>query len=208
MKQKGFIAVFSILGLAIMSYFYSCRPSEDKQLLSQTASVTLRASAEVSLELSKNDTLAIIDNIKAFLIWYKNNYLKVNEFEFTSSDSTGNYVVNTKECEKYLQYLKSSELISEDYIQEWRKYFSSRKEYFIDNPQNEGPAEGFDMDLVLITQEPELILDAIDKLEFKAIEINSNNAVMQVNGEFMYNFEMSKKEGKWKIDYIATENYD
>ena len=88
------------------------------------------------------------------------------------------------------------------------KYFTDKASYLKENLQNEGPPEGFEFDLILITQEPELILNAIEKLEFVVLEAKNNKAVMQISGDGKYNIDMTKKKGKWKIDYIATENYD
>ncbi len=157
---------------------------------------------------NSNDTLNMIQTIKGFLHWYKQNYKKANSFKFTYEDKPGNYQVNLKDGENYLQYLKSSGYISDEYISLWMKYFTDKASYLKENLQNEGPPEGFEFDLILITQEPELILNAIEKLEFVVLEAKNNKAVMQISGDGMYNIDMTKKKGKWKIDYIATENYD
>ena len=157
---------------------------------------------------NSNDTLNMIQTIKGILHWYKENYKKANSFNFTYEYKQCNYQVNLKYDENYLQYLKSSGYISDEYVSLWMKYFTDKASYLKENLQNEGPPEGFEFDLVLITQEPELILNAIEKLEFILLETKNNKAVMQISGEGMYNIDMTKEKGKWKIDYIATENYD
>ncbi|MGB4959856.1 MAG: hypothetical protein WBO36_10305 [Saprospiraceae bacterium] len=158
--------------------------------------------------LNNTDSIAITKTIKGFLLWYKSNYKKANSVGFTKSDNKGNYVVDMVACNKYLSILKSSTFISESYISDWRKYFESKSESFKDNPQNEGAPEGFDMDLVLITQEPELILNNVKHLKFRVKEMHKSTAIMEVVGDSPYNFEMSKIKGKWMIDYIGSENYD
>ena len=163
---------------------------------------------QINTEISTGDSISMVKTIKNFLNWYKANYIKAYAFRFTTSDANGNYIVDLNECEKYLQHLKSSKEISHTYLTEWRKYFKSRVQYFKDNPQNEGPPAGFDFDLVLFNQEPDLILNAVDQLKFSIKERNKATAVVEVSGEFVYEFELSLIKGKWKIDYISTANYD
>ncbi len=208
MKRIILILVFISLVAITLAYFYREPHTLENPLPDMTSLDTLIQMQVDTTVVVMNDTMMLQKTIKGFLTWYKVNYAKANGFKLTYADAKGNYQVDSKECEKYLQFLKSSGHISESYIVDWRKYFDSKVEYFKDNIQNEGPPEGFSMDLVLITQEPELILNAIDKLKFKTKEIDDSSAVIEVTGESMYEFELSKKDGLWKIDYISTENYD
>jgi hypothetical protein len=77
-----------------------------------------------------------------------------------------------------------------------------------ENLQKEGPPDGFEFDLVLITQEPELVLNEINNLQFMVSEKNGDKAMLQIVGELGYDFELIKENGKWMIAYIATMNYD
>ncbi len=154
------------------------------------------------------DSTQITSSIKKFLLWYKSNYAKANGFGLVKNDKAGNYTVDQDACKKYLQYLKGSGYISDTYVAEWSSYFRSREEYFKINVQNEGPPEGFSYDLVLLTQEPELILDAIHTLAYKIKETRDNFVVMEVQGAWLYDFEMSRKNGVWRIDYISSTNFD
>ena len=178
--------------------------------LAASASSTFAVSANPNLLSTpqNRDSAAVIQPIKGFLRWYRANYNKANDFSWTITDQTGNYAVDHVACEQYLKYLQSSGYISNTYIKEWRKFFKSKAQYFKEFPQSEGPPYGFDLDLVLITQEPELILDHLDKLKFKIKSRTAKTAIVEVVGEFSYEFELSLVQGKWKIDYIATMNYD
>ena len=82
---------------------------------------------------NSNDTLNMIQTIKGFLHWYKQNYKKANSFKFTYEDKLGNYQVNLKDGENYLQYLKSSGYISYEYISLWMKNFSDKASYLKKN---------------------------------------------------------------------------
>lgn len=201
-------AFLTILGLCI-TVSHSCRPQANEAPMSHELKDSIVLEAQKPMLHASNDTLETINSIKGFLKWYKHHYTTVNNFLLTTSDSKGYYMVDEKACENYLSFLKSSGYISESYISDWRKYFTSKVQFFKEQPQNEGPPEGFDMDLVLLTQEPEYILNDIDKLKFKTTTIKGNTAVIEVSNAYsMYDFEMSKIDGKWIIDYIATQNYD
>lgn len=161
-----------------------------------------------ALRLILHDSTEMKKTVKSFLKWYKLNYKKSNNFGFTFQDKDGNYQVSLKECQKYLDYLLSSGFVSKVYEKEWMKYFIMKEKYLKENLQNEGPPEGFEFDLVLITQEPEIILNQIDQLVFHVTKNEEGKMVVRLEGEFGYDFEMSKENGIWKIDYIATMNYD
>jgi hypothetical protein len=208
MKQNIISILLRSLALSAFSFFYLACSSNNSKVPTEVSIDTIMQVPIPTIDQGNNDTVFLINSIKHFLTWYKVNYAKANGFKFTYSDVKGNYQVDITECEKYLQFLQSSGYISENYTADWRKYFDSKVEYFKDTPQNEGPPDGFGMDLVLLTQEPELILNAIDKLQFKTKEIKNINAIIEVSGESMYEFEMSKIDGQWIIDYIATQNYD
>lgn len=148
------------------------------------------------------------ETVKDFLRWYKTHYTKANSFGFTYQDKQGNFHVSIAQGEEYLNFLKSSGYIADKYVELWLQYFKDKALYLEENPQNEGPPEGFEFDLVLITQEPELMLNEIENLQFAVSENNGEKAILQVAGNWGYDFEMTKVNGKWLIEYIATMNYD
>ncbi len=156
---------------------------------------------------NSNDKLEMIKTVKGFLHWYKKNYTKANSFGFTYQDRNGNFQVSTTQGLEYLKFLKSSGFISQKYVDVWLKYFMDKAQYLKENPQNEGPPEGFEFDLVLITQEPELVFKEIEKMTFTVTEKKGDKAILQING-LGYNIDLVKESGKWMIEYIATENYD
>lgn len=158
-------------------------------------------------EVAPNDTLAMTNTVKGFLKWYKDNYEKANSFGFTYQDKQGNYHVSVQQCEEFLKYLKSSGYISDVYVGLWMQYFKDKAEYLEKNLQNEGPPEGFEFDLVLITQEPELVFKEVDKMKCSVMERKGDKATLQIDG-LGYNIDLGKENGKWMIEYIATENYD
>ncbi|HRD08743.1 MAG TPA: hypothetical protein PK037_14285, partial [Saprospiraceae bacterium] len=89
-----------------------------------------------------------------------------------------------------------------------QEYFTSKAVYWESSPQNEGPPEGFDYDLVLLTQEPELFYEDPKKLSFDVVEMEKDFAVITTTADWPLYFEMTKRKGIWMIDYISSEGYD
>ncbi|MBK7233067.1 MAG: hypothetical protein IPH93_12605 [Saprospiraceae bacterium] len=187
--------------LILLGVFVSCKSNSK-------AEPTENLASDTTVPEMENDSTKMVRTVKEFLGWYKSNYNKANDFGFTFQDPQGNYMVNLDECQKYLNFLKSSGHISEIYEKEWKKYFESKAQYLKENLQNEGPPEGFEFDLVLITQEPEIILNKIDALQYVVTNNEEGTTVVRIEGELGYDFEMNLENGIWKIDYIATMNYD
>jgi len=185
----------------LLFILFACKPTTTSGD-SSTQAETISPSVEII-----NDTVAMTKTVKEFLTWYKNNYTQTNSFGFTYQDKQGNYHVSVQQGEEYLKYLKSSGYISDVYVNLWMQYFKDKSDYLEKNPQNEGPPEGFEFDLVLITQEPELVFKEIEKMKCTAIERKGDKAILQIDG-LGYNIDLSKENGKWMIEYIATENYD
>jgi hypothetical protein len=159
-----------------------------------------------------NDSVNIKANIVAFLRWYKTNLNKAASFPLLSKDSQDYFMVNRKACTAYLAFLKSSKYISTKYIGYWQRYFDDKAADLKKEKIRSDVPEGFDMDFVLITQEPELILDAIDSLKLTVVSMNRTMAVIGVilpsDTTVDYEFEMAKTKQGWQINYISTQNFD
>ena len=154
------------------------------------------------------DSVKVAGVITSFVLWYKSSYFEIHKMPLTYTNNEGQYRVDTNATEIYLARLKSSGYISDNYIRDWRQYFASRALSFVENPQTEGPPEGFDFDLVVLTQEPELLWENIHSAKFSIIEETRNAAVVQVDGEWSHIFELSKTGEKWQIDYISIAEPD
>ncbi len=159
-----------------------------------------------------NDTTQVKDNITAFLTWYKANYKQATSFPFLQKDKSGNPVVNDAACKAYLDYLSSSKLLSAKYREYWQQFFNDKKIELATNPIGTDVPEGFDMDLVLITQEPERVLERIDSIQYHIVSMNDSVALVGLkwpaHKDMQYEFEMAKGKAGWLINYISTPNYD
>lgn len=156
----------------------------------------------------QKDTSQVIHTITDFLKWYKTNYTEIHKTGLSYTNEQGFYQVDTVACQRYLDKLLSSGYLSQEYKKLWEAYFDSKAEWWKTNSQNEGPPEGFDYDLVLLTQEPELYYNQPDTLAYEVIEFSDQMAVVAVKSDWTLYFEMTLEKGKWKIDYISGEGYD
>ena len=127
-------------------------------------------------------------------------------------DSKGFYMLNKKASMGYLNFLKTSNLVSAKYIVYWKKYFDDKAIMLKKEKIKSDIPEGFDFDFVLITQEPEIILNRIDSLQLNTLSITDSKAVIGVkllsDLSVDYEFEMDKTSQGWQVSYIATQNYD
>lgn len=105
-----------------------------------------------------------------FLKWYKANYEAFRNIRFVDT-SQKYYSVNLTNCEQYLQQLKGSGYVSDNYIAKWHAYFEKHAEQYKTVRQTDGPPEGFEYDFVLHTQEIDETLHAIDALKITAYTV-------------------------------------
>lgn len=168
--------------------------------------------ADTRITLRADDSLNATKSITGFLRWYKTNMQKVNRFTLLPKNKKGYYVVDEKACAGYLAFLKSSGFVAPKYIGYWQRYFHDKAVSIAKEKLRSDIPEGFDMDLVLLTQEPDLVVKEIDKLQFTVVSINKEAAVMGMkvpaDSSIQYEFEMYKRGKAWQIGYISTPNYD
>lgn len=91
-----------------------------------------------------------------------------------------------------------------------RTFLTKQAENLKKNPNQSDIPEGFDLDFVLATQEPELILYHINQTIFKTYSLTETAAVIglswPVEDGMKYKVSMHKNKQGWQIDSIATED--
>ncbi len=162
--------------------------------------------------VSKTDPASPQLAITKFLKWYKANIHKAASLPILIKDSADNFMVNKAACSRYLALLKSSGCLSERYMAYWKSFFDDKAIGLEANPVQSDIPDGFDLDFVLLTQEPELVLNHINEIKFGIVTKYKNNIVVSLQWPqkeaMQYNFEMHKTSAGWQIDYIATPNFD
>jgi hypothetical protein len=146
-----------------------------------------------------------LQTVTAFLSWYETNYHHANSFGLVNQDDSVFYSVNFEETEKYLGYLKSSGFVSDAYLNSFRKYFNEAEAAFKKDPINEGPPPGFDYDIILFTQEPELVFEKKNNPTVLVSTVTENTAVLQLDIGMKLHFNLSRNNGKCLIDGIQND---
>jgi len=144
-----------------------------------------------------------LQTVKDFLNWYGVNYKKATSFGLVNQGDSVNYSVNFEETEKFLAYLKSSGFVSDEYLNAFRKQFTAAQYFFEKDPINEGPPQGFDYDIVLWTQEPDLVIEKGKNPILISSEIHDDSASLRLDVYMKLQFNLSKKDQKWLIDRIS-----
>ena len=162
--------------------------------------------------IEKSDSIAAQDVILQFLHWYKVNLNEANSFPILRKDSDNNYMLNMEAVTDYLNFIESSKCTSAKYRVLWQKFFDDKAILLKQEKLQSDMPEDFDLDFVLISQEPDEILNQLSNTKFKVLSENKSEALINVfypQKELMnYEFEVSKTHGKWQIDYISTSNFD
>jgi len=171
-----------------------------------------RQMAAATTKTNENESTKVIKSITGFLNWYNAQLHKANSFPFLAKDGNGFYVIDKKACSNYLAFLRSSKYISQNYIDAWQVFFDDKATLLKEQKMKDDIPEDFDMDFILMTQEPEVVLNNISKLKFKVVTMNSKTALIDVklpaDSTVDYKFEMINGKGGWQIEYISTANYD
>ena len=147
-----------------------------------------------------------IQTIKNFLNWYEANYKQANSFDLVNQGDSVFYSVNFDQTEKYLSFLKSSGFVSDTYLNNFRNHFNKAEENFKAHPVNDGPPEGFDYDIVILTQEPELVFEKKNNPTIITSKFDNNSATLTLDIGMELIFKLSYESGGWKIDEISYSN--
>ena len=138
------------------------------------------------------------------LSWYKNNIGAASRIQLVNQKEGTPYSVNFKNGERYLTFLKSSNRLTDSYLNEWRKYFGERDAGFKFTGQKEGPPTGFEYDLVMLSQEVDLQLASLDSIKIDAVKVSNNKATVHCTLLDSYEFRLIKRNNRWMINEILN----
>lgn len=161
--------------------------------------------------LENPDAVSAQKVIIKFLQWYKANLNKANSFPILIKDRNDYYTINKKAVTDYLNYMKSSKCVSPKYLEHWQNFFDGRAIQLKKNKLKSDIPEGFDYDFVLITQEPDLVLNQISRAKFKTISTTTSACLIDASwpakDSMKYKFEMNYGKDGWQISYISIPNF-
>lgn len=144
--------------------------------------------------------------VRNFLKWYKENRAGLEKFDLVTAkpgDKTKAYRVNFSETEKYLNELKKSGFLSDQYINTFRRYFETADANLEKYPQYDGPAQGFGIDLVLQAHDYGEILDHLKKAKYLVKPVNQNSTKVYVRfPTVVMLLKLTKTGNTWLIDSL------
>lgn len=159
---------------------------------------------------------SIKGSIIGFLKWYKSKTADTSKIFYSfikpkSSAISSKDRVDMENVEKYLSMLRTSNFLSETYLNNKRQYFINTDKDLETGPRLEGIVKigDLDSDMVLQSYEPETILDKIEKGIFKKIVTLSDKAIVNFfipDNATPLLFTLTKTKGHWQIDEIAYYN--
>ena len=144
-----------------------------------------------------------LQTVKDFLKWYGVHYKEATSFGLVNQGDGVYYSVNFGETEKFLAYMKSSGFVSDEYLNNFRTYFKEAEEVFKKDSINEGPPPGFDFDIVLQTQEPELVIEKGNNPILISSQVHDEEATLNLDVGMKLTFTLTKDKSGWKIDWIS-----
>ncbi|GAB3941305.1 hypothetical protein GCM10028805_04330 [Spirosoma harenae] len=144
--------------------------------------------------------------VEDFLIWYKDNLPYISQIDLVDQEPGKPYAVNARNADRYLTYLRSSEMLTDHFVDEWNTFFKERQEGFELTHQTEGIPTGFDYDLVMLTltQDVAKQMDSLNTLKINSVDINKDNASVKLFLVEDYEFKLVKQYNSWFIDEILN----
>ncbi len=144
-----------------------------------------------SVANSANCTTTAVYN---FFKWYKNNYELISNINFVKVDGSLPYRINNEQVTIFINFLKTSNIFSERFLDDKKEYFRNCDELYVKNHQNDGPAEGLEADLFLYSQDVSEILGRYKESKFTANMLN-NMCIIEViyNDSFDLIFTVNNK---------------
>lgn len=146
--------------------------------------------------------------VVSFLTWYKNHIQEANRSPLVNQTEGKPYSVNLKNGERYLTYLKSSHLLTDAYLNQWRTFFRERQAGFRQSPQSEGPPTGFDYDLVMLNQDVDMQFAALKSLKMGKVVVSNDKATVGFTLLDTYEFGLVRQNGRWLINEILNQSQE
>ncbi|MBX2905471.1 MAG: hypothetical protein KF744_05500 [Taibaiella sp.] len=97
--------------------------------------------------------------VRDFFEWYAGNYETMSGLDFAKPMQDSFYRIDFGQVEEYLALLRKAGVFSEKFIEDKIAFFRQGDSNLAIVRQTDGPAVGFESDLLLLSQEPEYLLD-------------------------------------------------
>ncbi|GAB3328260.1 hypothetical protein GCM10027299_30210 [Larkinella ripae] len=185
----------AVLGLLIALSWAGYQADQKQQRVAYQA---------VARAAAPKDSALAVRAVVTFLNWYKNRIDSVSRIALVDQKPGKVYSVNFKNGEKYLACLRSSRLLTDAYLNEWRVYFRERQQGFQLSRQREGTPTGFEYDLVLLSQEAKSELAELKTVKIDQVTLQEDRARVELDLRDSYEFRLVRKNGVWLINEILN----
>ena len=148
--------------------------------------------------------------ILGFLNWYKNNEDKLGQINLIKGglpEKTTNYSFDFVATRKYLFELKRSGYLSDSFINNLQKHFIEVDDYLKKYPQNDGPIQGLDYDIIMKSQDYMDVWSNLDNVKILNKDINNDKAYLKpkFGGYYKTKYFLTKRDGLWLLDNIVND---
>lgn len=149
----------------------------------------------------------------AFLKWYKHNEERLYRIQLLTGglkDTATFYSVDFKATEKYLVELKKSGFVSYKFLEDLQQHFLQTNEYLEQHPQNDGPAPGFEADLIMKAQDYMDVWEDLDHAKVIDKNIDGKKASIKFlfAGYYKTKYYLTRHSNKWLIDKIENAFFE
>jgi hypothetical protein len=199
------ILIISICGVIELS----CNNTNRVSINTSNNDSLINPKTETSLKASSPGT-----TVKEFLKYYNEQLSvisKIQMVDYHNFDSAKYYTLIDSEVEKYLNILTESHYISVSFINNLRQYIKQCGINFKVNKQYDGPPEGLDFDLIMLSNadyDQELALQ--DSITVIRESISGNKANVLIR--FLFNdkliYDLSRNGQIWQIDKIENVPFE
>ena len=208
--------IIFLLSIAIVSVI-ACKEKK-KEAETTTTTVVEQKTQPVVVDLAKDST-EIRKVITDFYNWYTKNYATFQGYNLYSGIKKKDmppYKINWDEVTKYQDFVRTAApQLGEEFFTNQKKMLRQCDSAFKVDVNDELPY-GFDYDWYTNSQEdPQYLLDEINKNKPWTITIEGENAFVEVKGEFDNNGKkelstfvtlyMKKENGQWKMAKIGLD---
>ena len=196
MKTQTYVAIGILVILA------ACSGNNSKLAIGNGFAIDAPLPADNPFRMQPANTII------QFLRWYRNNVKELKQIQLVTHssvpDSSQYLVVNMPATEEYLGKLQRSGLISDKYVDMWRRYFKSVDDDLRKTPQTNTPVKGLDFDFVMWSKDYDDDLAKIEKstVEYQSVANNQATIVIGLPTVGRVKYKIRKEGDKWQIDDI------
>jgi hypothetical protein len=187
--------------LLVICTSIACSDTKTKIGKTDSEGLILATTGTVSNRITPDSTVI------AFLKWYRDNEDRLHQIQLLKGglkDTTTFYSVDFKATERYLYELKKSNYLSDRFLNELRLHFTQSNEYLKKNPQNDGPAPGFEADLIMKAQDYMDVWENLNSVKVIDRKLDGNNAFIKFlfAGYYKTKYYLTNNGNTWLIDSI------